>query len=135
MTCYDYGRNPCRCSQSGAIPEGQEPHVPLLPDQPPPQPGHGDVLLDLADHNYVKALRYNERDPLPLRRLLHDAIFLAHQLCIHLGVDLREAILERRRIGIERYSQPLRYDDGRNLTDAAQKAVDLAGYLLREIGK
>ena len=106
----------------------------LIPDQPPPTEGHGDVLLDLADDQWVAAAG-NETRLYPLGGLLHDAVLIAHQLCLHLGVDLREAILERRRIGIERYGQALSYADGRGLEDAAQEALDLCGYLLREVGR
>jgi len=129
MTGDDMTGDGCRCLSGG----------PLLPDPPPPSGGHGDVLLDLAE----RARRIEPFPPCPpeerdeaLREMLDSAVAVARGLCSMCGVvDLRAAILERREIGIARYSQPLRYDDGRGLVDAAQEALDLCGYLAREIGE
>ena len=111
----------------------------LLPDQPPPQGGHGDVLADLAARVRREGSRRIVGGAFPLsddrlRLSLQDALLIAGTLCHMLGVPLLDAIDERRRIGSQRYGQPLRYGDGRGLEDAAQEAIDLAAYLLREIG-
>jgi hypothetical protein len=97
-------------------------------------------LLDLAESIAwadARAAEYLVRDlgrEMDLMRLSDSARICAAMLCRMLGVDLRAAILERREKGIATYGRPLRYDDGRGLVDAAQEAIDLAAYLLRELG-
>ena len=114
-----------------------------LPEQPAPVGGEGDVLLDLADHRLVPILTAHyaglangkattaEMRPAGMFR---SAMHLSAILCQRLGVDLRAAIRQRREKGIETYGRPLRYSDGRNLGDAAEEAIDLCAYLLRELG-
>lgn len=45
---------------------------------------------------------------------------------------LRDAMVARRAMGIERYGRPLRYGDGRGRVDALQEALDLAAYSWRD---
>ena len=72
----------------------------LLPDQPPPTPGTGDVWRELID-----------------------AAGDAHP-------DLVPLMEERRQLGIDRYGQPLQRGDGRDhLADAKQELLDAAVYL------
>ena len=72
----------------------------LLPDQPPPTPGTGDVWRELIDATGP----------------MHPSI-----------VPMME---ERRQLGIERYGQPLQRGDSRDhLIDAKQEILDAAVYL------
>ena len=72
----------------------------LLPDQPPPAPGTGDVWAELIT-----------------------AAGPAHP-------ELVPLMEERRRLGIERYGQPLQRGDHRDhRIDAAQEILDAAVYL------
>uniref|UniRef100_A0A6M3JAA4 Uncharacterized protein n=1 Tax=viral metagenome TaxID=1070528 RepID=A0A6M3JAA4_9ZZZZ len=96
------------------------------------------MLLDLAE----RAGRLRPTPPcLPdeydeaLWDLFRLSVAVAQGLCSMCGVDFPAAILERRDVGIARYGQPLRYGDGRGIVDAAQEALDLCGYLAREIGE
>ena len=126
MTGDDMTGDGCRCLSGG----------PLLPDPPPPSGGHGDVLLDLAGRaGGIGPIPTGPPDVLALSELVEVAISLAAALCSMCGVDFQAALLERREVGIARYGQPLRYGDGRGLMDAVQEALDLCGYLAREIGE
>ena len=72
----------------------------LLPDQPPPTPGTGDMWRELID-----------------------AAGPAHPRLVPM-------MEERRQLGIERYGQPLQRGDGRDhLSDAKQELLDAAVYL------
>ena len=75
----------------------------ILPDQPPPVDGVGDVWADL--------IAEAETDGLCSPTLL-------------------AAMRERRELGIQRYGKPLQYANGRDpLIDAAQELLDAAAYL------
>jgi len=72
----------------------------LLPDQPPPTPGTGDVWRELIDATGT----------------MHPRL-----------VPMME---ERRQLGIDRYGMPLQRDNGRDhLADAKQELLDAAVYL------
>ena len=112
-----------------------------LPEQPAPVGGEGDVLLDLADWSGIHTiadsashLRGVPANAEGLGELLQMALAQAAVLCALLNSDLRSAILQRRDKGIATYGRPLAYGDGRNLGDAAEEAIDLCAYLLRELG-
>lgn len=75
----------------------------ILPDQPPPVDGVGDVWADL--------IAEAETDGLCSPTLL-------------------AAMRERRELGIQRYGKPLQYGNGRDpLVDAIQELLDAAAYL------
>lgn len=75
----------------------------LLPDQPPPTPGTGDVWRELID--------------------AHGPAY----------PDLVPLMEERRLLGIQRYGQPLQRGDSRShAVDAQQEAADLAAYCAAE---
>ena len=80
----------------------------ILPDQPPPVDGVGDVWADLI----AEAETDGRCSP-----------------------TLLAAMRERRELGIQRYGKPLQYENGRDpLTDAAQELLDAAVYL-RQAGE
>lgn len=75
----------------------------ILPDQPPPVDGVGDVWADLI----AEAESDGRCSP-----------------------TLLAAMRERRELGIQRYGKPLQYENGRDpLVDAAQELLDAAVYL------
>lgn len=77
--------------------------------QPPPKPGRGDVLAELAGtHQRVFDVTGSPADGL-----------------------LAEALRARRELGIERYGTPLQHDNGRDYrADALQEALDLYAYIV-----
>ena len=77
--------------------------------QPPPKPGRGDVLAELAAmHQEVFDLGGHPTEGL-----------------------LAEALRARRELGIARYGTPLQYDNGRDYrADALQEALDLYAYIV-----
>ena len=80
----------------------------ILPDQPPPVDGVGDVWADLI----AEAETDGRCSP-----------------------TLLAAMRERRELGIQRYGKPLQYANGRDpLIDAAQELLDAAVYL-RQAGR
>lgn len=72
----------------------------LVPDQPPPTPGTGDVWAELI--NEARGTEFERLIPM---------------------------MAERRQLGIDRYGTPLQRDNGRDhLVDACQELLDAAVY-------
>lgn len=114
----------------------------LLPDEPPPQGGHGDVLADLAELIEAQDQLFHSPNPpkthIERRALLHEIHMRTLQNLrayrALLGCDLRAEIMDRRRIGVETYGLELRYEDGRGIVDAFHESLDEAAYQRRELG-
>lgn len=83
-------------------PNDAEPSPTILPDQPPPTPGAGDVWQHMIETLAAEGLY----------------------------ADLVPAMRERRELGIARYGTPLQTHNGRNhRIDAMQELLDAAVYL------
>lgn len=81
----------------------------LFPDQPDPQPGHGDVWLDVIQE-FERKMPEHVRDDSPIAKML-------------------AAMKERRALGFAKYGCPLQYNNGRDATiDAVQEALDGIAY-------
>lgn len=84
-----------------------EDQLPLIEDQPPPQPSQGDLWQLLIDEMRQHTASYN--------------------LVANYTIKNME---ERRRLGIERYGTPVQPFNGRDaLVDAYQESLDLLVYL------
>lgn len=111
----------------------------VLPDEPPPVGGEGDVLEDLAAEGpptgpIADFVALVDRE-LGIRGLEIVAGAVAAALFRRCNVTWSDALLSRRAKGIKRYQRPLRYNDGRGLGDGAQEAADELGYLRRHGGR
>lgn len=89
---------------------------PAATPEPPPNGGHGDVVLDLVSgiEALESALQAKGESPRMIEMFRH----------------VRDDLAARREFGIAKYGTPLRYGNGRNyFNDAYQELLDALCYL------
>jgi len=106
-----------------------------LPNQPPPKPGHGDVMQEVIDSGDVERAveavapgGWMDYLSDPVARY-HLALALAAAQARELGVDLRVAFQQRHAQALIDHGTPLQRDDGRDFgVDSCQEQIDAAVY-------
>ena len=107
----------------------------VLPDQPPPKPGHGDVILEVIESGDVQRAMQQVAPGGALEHLVQPraryllSLALAAAEARDLGVDLLDAFVERRQDGISVYGTTLQRGNGRlHHVDAIEEYMDAAVY-------